>query len=87
MTDAVAQCLDEPIRRDCTALVHEFEGLGQKSTYYMCLVRSAVQPSTALGLGNRLKLRWNRLPFLIGAKEPCEGFRSLDRGAPELSAG
>lgn len=87
MTDAIAHCLDEPTRRDCTELIHEFEGLGPTATYYLGLSRSAVQPSVTLGLADRLKLRWNRLPFLVGAKEPCVGFRNLDRGASGLAAG
>lgn len=88
MTDAVAACLDEPVRAVCTPLVHDFEGLGETSTYYLDLANSAVQPPVeAMGWGGRLKFRWNSLPFMIGAKQPCAGFRSLDRGASELSAG
>lgn len=87
MTDAVAQCLDDPVRQDCTELIHEFEGLGSLPTYYLGLDRSVVQPQVALGLADRMKLRWSRLPFVIGVKEPCEGFRSVGRGAPELSRG
>ena len=82
MTDAVAERLDEPVRAVCTPLVHDFEGLGQTSTYYLDLANSAVQPpADAMGLGSRLKFRLNALPFVFGAKEPCAGFRSLGRGA------
>ncbi|KAA1431426.1 DUF2652 domain-containing protein [Mycolicibacter arupensis] len=84
MTDAVAQRLDEPVRAVCTPLVHDFEGLGQTSTYYLDLAHSAMQPSvTAMGWAGRLRFRLGALPFLFGTKEPCEGFRSLGRGAPE----
>lgn len=82
MTDAIAQCLDEPIRRICTPLVHDFEGLGETPTYYLDLANSAVQPpAVAMGLGDRLKFRLSALPFVFGAKEPCAGFRGLGRGA------
>ncbi|MCV7385327.1 DUF2652 domain-containing protein [Mycolicibacter longobardus] len=82
MTEAIAQCLDEPIRRICTPLVHDFEGLGETPTYYLDLANSAVQPSeVAMGLGDRLKFLLSALPFVFGAKEPCEGFRGLGRGA------
>lgn len=82
MTDAVAQCLDEPLRRYCTRLVHDFEGLGQTSTYYLDLARSAAEPTDeAMGLVAKVKLRWSGLPFALGAKEPCVGFRNMGRGA------
>jgi hypothetical protein len=43
-----------------------------------------MQPSvTAMGWAGRLRFRLGALPFLFGTKEPCEGFRSLGRGAPE----
>lgn len=88
MTDAVAECLDEPVRAVCTPLVHDFDGLGQTSTYYLDLANSAVPPPPdALGWAGRLKFRFGSLPFMLGAKEPCVGFRSLGRGAPELSRG
>ncbi|MEB3020808.1 DUF2652 domain-containing protein [[Mycobacterium] crassicus] len=88
MTDAVEKCLDEPIRRHCTRLVHDFEGLGQTSTYYLNLIGSSAQPpDKALGFAGKMKLRLNALPFVVGAKQPCVGFRSLDRGAVESAAG
>lgn len=88
MTDAVAQCLDEPVRRTCLPLLHDFEGLGETSTYYLDLANSALPPpAAAMGWAGRMKFRWNALPFMVGAKEPCAGFRSLGRGAPELSKG
>lgn len=34
-----------------------------------------------------MRFRWKALPFVVGAKQPCEGFRGLDRSAPELSKG
>ncbi|MEB3032904.1 DUF2652 domain-containing protein [[Mycobacterium] nativiensis] len=88
MTDPIAQHLDEPVRAVCTPLVHDFEGLGQTPTYYLDLARSAVQPpADAMGLRGRMRFRWKALPFVVGAKEPCEGFRSLGRGAVEPAAG
>ncbi|ORW92489.1 DUF2652 domain-containing protein [Mycolicibacter terrae] len=88
MTDPVAQCLDEPIRQTCLPLVHDFEGLGQTSTYYLDLANSAVPaPGDAMGWRDRMRFRRNGLPFMLGVKEPCAGFRSLGRGEPELSKG
>ncbi|MEB3067828.1 DUF2652 domain-containing protein [[Mycobacterium] vasticus] len=88
MTDVVAQRLDEPVRAACTALVHDFEGLGQTPTYYLDLAKSAVEPpADAMGLADKLRFRWNALPFVVGAKQPGAGFRSLGRGAAEHAVG
>lgn len=88
MTDPVAQCLDEPVRQTCLPLMHDFEGLGETSTHYLDLANSAAQPpAEAMGWGGRMKFRFKALPFVVGAKEPCAGFRGLGRGIPELSTG
>lgn len=88
MTDVIAECLEESARLRCTPLLHEFEGLGQTSTYYVDLAQPAESPARgAIGPGAKMKLRWKALPFVLGIKEPGAGFRSLGRGATELSKG
>ncbi|OHV05129.1 DUF2652 domain-containing protein [Mycobacterium talmoniae] len=89
MTDPVAQCLDDRFRQLCLPLVHDFEGIGQTPTHYVDLAASAdavvVPPSSAATrLGGKLKLRFNALPYLLGIKEACAGFRNLGRGTTEL---
>jgi hypothetical protein len=89
MTDAVAQCLDEPMRQLCRPLPHDFEGIGQTSTHYIDLATSEVAPtvpepgSSGRLAGAKLKLGLSTLPFVLGFKKPAAGFRSLGRGPRE----
>jgi hypothetical protein len=88
MTDAVAQCLDEPMRQLCKPLTHDFEGIGQTPTHYIDLAASEVAPtvperSSSRRAGAKLKLGLSTLPFVLGFKKPAAGFRSLDRGPRE----
>ncbi len=91
MTDPVAACLDESMREQCKPLVHVFEGIGETSTHYIDLATSQVPPappehSFFRRLGATVKLELSTLPFVVGIKEPAQGFRNLGRGAEEISA-
>jgi Protein of unknown function (DUF2652) len=86
MTDAVAACLDESVRQTCKPLVHHFEGIGETSTHYIDLATSEVAPiwpegSSSGRLGARLKMELSALPFVLGIKKACAGFRHLGPGA------
>jgi hypothetical protein len=91
MTDPVAACLDESMRELCKPLMHDFEGIGHTSTYYIDLATSEVPP-TAPGrgffgrVGKTAKFELSTLPFLLGIRKPAEGFRNLGRGTEEISA-
>ncbi|HZC94267.1 MAG TPA: DUF2652 domain-containing protein [Mycobacterium sp.] len=92
MTDPVAACLDESMRQLCKPLTHDFEGIGQTSTHYIDLATSEVppavrDPSTSGRLGAKLKLELSTLPFVLGIKEACAGFRNLGRGTIEVPPG
>ena len=92
MTDPVAACLDESMRQLCKPLTHDFEGIGQTSTHYIDLATSEVppavrEPSTSGRLGAKLKLELSTLPFVLGIKEACAGFRNLGRGTIEVPPG
>ena len=89
MTEPVAQCLDESVRQLCKPLTHDFEGIGQTSTHYMDLATSEVVPTvperrSSGRLGAKLKLELSTLPFVLGVKKACVGFRHLGRGANEV---
>ncbi|OCB22090.1 hypothetical protein A5674_26670 [Mycobacterium malmoense] len=91
MTDPVAACLDEPVRSLCTPLTHVFDDIGETSTHYIDLATSQVSLAPAeysflRRLGATVKLELSSLPFVLGFKEPAEGFRNLGRGAEEISA-
>jgi Protein of unknown function (DUF2652) len=89
MTDPVAQSLDESMRQLCKPLTHDFEGIGQTSTHYIDLAGSEVRStaperSTSGRLGAKLKSELSALPFVLGIKEACAGFRNLGRGSTEV---
>jgi hypothetical protein len=91
MTDVVAQCLDEHIRGLCLPLVHHFEGIGETSTHYIDLATSEVAPvvpESGFGskLAARLKFESSALPYALGLKKACVGFRNLGRGSKEVPA-
>ncbi|MCV7436585.1 DUF2652 domain-containing protein [Mycobacterium seoulense] len=91
MTDPVAACLDEPVRSQCKTLIHTFDDIGETSTHYIDLATSQVSLPAAESkffrrLGATMKLELNSLPFVLGFKEPAEGFRNLGRGAEEIPA-
>jgi hypothetical protein len=91
MTEPVAACLDDSMRQRCMPLIHDFEGIGETSTQYIDLATSEVPPTppqrSFLGrLGRTWKFELTTLPFVLGIKKPAEGFRSLGRGAEDISA-
>lgn len=91
MTDPVAACLDEPVRSQCKPLTHTFDDIGETSTHYIDLATSQVSLAPAESsffrrLGATVKLELSSLPFVLGFKQPAEGFRNLGRGAEEIPA-
>lgn len=91
MTDPVVACLDEQVRALCKPLTHIFEDIGETSTHYIDLATSQIclappQYSLLRRLRATVKLELNSLPFVLGFKEPAEGFRNLGRGHEEVSA-
>jgi hypothetical protein len=88
MTDVVAECLEESMRARSTPLLHDFEGLGETSTFYLDLSTAELPPlpprrTLFARLSTRLNVERKSLPFVIGVKKPAEGFRNLGRGTPE----
>jgi hypothetical protein len=86
MTDPVAACLDEAMRGQCMPLMHDFEGIGETSTYYIDLATSelpvaAPERSFLRRLGMTGMLELSSVPYLLRLKEPAEGFRNLGRAA------
>jgi hypothetical protein len=88
MTDPVAECLDESVRRLSKPLSHDFEGIGETSTHYIDLATSEVTPSVpersfARRLSAKLQFESSALPYVLGIKKACAGFRHLGRGTKE----
>ena len=91
MTDPVAECLDEPMRGLCNPLTHHFEGIGDTSTHYIDLATSVIAPEVpeprfGARLASKLRFESSALPYALGIKKACAGFRHLGRGAREAPA-
>jgi Protein of unknown function (DUF2652) len=90
MTDPVAASLDEPMRELCKPLTHVFDGIGETLTHYIDIASWPVPPapsgsSFVRRLRATMKFELSSLPFVLGVKEPAQGFRNLDR-AEDISA-
>src|SRR6202007_1196468 len=68
MTDPVVASLDESMRGRCKSLIHDFEGIGETSTYYIDLATSEVLPAPPKRgrfgrFGATTKFELSTLPF------------------------
>lgn len=63
----------------------EIEDIGPTPTWYVDLaaIEPSADPAAKLGYGARLarhlRLTWRSLPYFVGRKRACEGFRNVDR--------
>ncbi|MCV7078709.1 MULTISPECIES: DUF2652 domain-containing protein [Mycobacterium] len=88
MTDVVSQCLEESMRQRSLPLTHDFEGIGQTSTFYIDLALPVEVPevperSPVGRFSAKMKFEMQSLPFILGVKQACAGFRNLGRGNRE----
>ena len=87
MTDPVAACLDEPIRRACEAADARLRRASAKrprttSTSPRPRRRRRRRSAASLaGWVRRRQFELSTLPFLLGIKKPAAGFRNLDRSS------
>jgi hypothetical protein len=84
MSEPVHAGLAPAVREVARESAEELEGLGETRTYYVALDDLAHPsaegraPSAARRLGAWAKMTFRSLPFFVGAREPCEGFRNMD---------
>lgn len=64
----------------------EIEDVGPTEAWYVDLAEVKPAPVASMGVGARvlrhLKLTWRSLPYFLGRKRACEGFRNLDPSRP-----
>lgn len=91
MSEPVYAVADEGLRAPATALTEHLEGLGETRAFYVDLAATPVaiaprSPSLLRRLLGWLKMTWRALPYMIGLRTPCDGFRHAPRlagaGAP-----
>lgn len=86
MTDALKDALPQDLQAKAQALEHEFEGIGRTATHWVDLTAFPVElptgePSNAFAkLWRALKINASSVPYLLGLKQPCEGFQNLPEG-------
>jgi len=67
------------------------EGLGDVTTYYIDLTELArdlpapLQPSKAQKIWAWVKMTWRSIPYFLGIRKSCEGFRNLGDMDPSLA--
>lgn len=91
MSEPVHAGLAPAVRDVARESAEDLEGLGETRTYYVALddiahsTPAGPAPSAVRRLRAWAKMFVRSLPFLVGAREPCEGFRNMDeaRGAAE----
>ncbi len=96
VTDVVHDRLSANVRARANAQEEDFEGVGEVQTHWLVLDDIApctLEPRPTSWLRRIwawLRMTIRSMPYFVGAREPCEGFRNLDeaRGtvAPRLSA-
>jgi class 3 adenylate cyclase len=89
--------MTEPFYRRCESQAAPFaracaldiEDLGRSEGWYVDLAEVEAVPARPLGFGARLarhlRLTWRSLPYFLGRKRACEGFRNLE-GEPAITA-
>lgn len=84
MSEPVHAGLAPAVQQVARQSAEELEGLGEMRTYYVDLNDiGAAQPAPRTSSGPRKFLAWAKMclrsvPYLVGSREPCEGFRNMD---------
>jgi hypothetical protein len=85
MTAPVHAQLEPEMQLHARPIEHDLEGLGPTPGFYIDLLEiSDKSPLVDVPVGFWAKLRawlemtWRSLPYFVGVRKPCEGFRNLD---------
>ncbi len=83
MSEPVHERLAPAVQQVARESSEDLEGLGATRTYYVDLNDIAtIEPDTRSSSGPRKLVAWAKMclrsvPYLIGRREPCEGFRNM----------
>ena len=89
MTEPLFNALHEDIRKFGRTSREELEGIGDAELRYLDLAEVAnaippvLVPSKWRALRNWLRLTFRSLPYMLGLKKPCEGFRNMQEALGE----
>jgi hypothetical protein len=95
MSDTVHDLIDDQLKRHSHEIHHDLEGLGPSRGYYIDLgeITEPVPPPATPTRWSKLRawlaMTVRSLPYFVGLRKACVGFRSLEqiRGLPAGGAG
>jgi len=85
MSDALHDEIASVLGTSASAIDQELEGLGDARSYYVALDDltgqhvTDVQPSLVAKLMGWLRMTWRSIPYFVGLKKACDGFRNIDQ--------
>lgn len=83
MSEPVHEGLSSGLKEHACEIHHEFEGFGRMRGYYIDLLDIArdIPPVRATNFWRKLaawwKMTWRSIPYFIGLRTPCDGFRNM----------
>jgi hypothetical protein len=83
MSEPVHDRAEDALRENAKALDEHLEGLGDARTFYVDLNTvvplqvTPRAPSFLRRLWGWLKMTWRSLPYFVGARKACDGFRNM----------
>ena len=90
-SDALHEHLPDELRERAVTLEEELEGLGSAKVHYVDLQRLEIEKPHVLRASwfgrvwGWLKMTLRSLPYFVGAKKSCEGFRNVGELLPETT--
>lgn len=85
MSEPVFERLEPELKAQAQTSPEELEGLGTVTTHYVDLALAdaaalaAPKRSGPRALWQWLRMTWRALPYMLGLKKACEGFRNLEQ--------
>jgi hypothetical protein len=85
MSEPAFAGLEPELRGKARAAAEELEGLGTVTTHYVDLAQvdaaalAVPRRSGLRALWQWVRMTWRALPYMLGLKKPCEGFKNLDQ--------
>ena len=83
VSDAVHPHLSPELREHAKEIEHDLEGLGASKQFWVDLAELATklpdapEPSFARKLAAWWKMTWRSLPYFLGLRKACDGFRNV----------
>lgn len=82
MSEPIYERASEHLRSVGTQAMENLEGLGEVTTYYVDLEQimhtppAELEPSRVRRLVAWAKMAWRSVPYLLGWRKACDGFRN-----------